>query len=210
MSGTTEGQSAPTEEAVADELIPEDVQPTEPAAVAVRPEDLGLDLPDDPAEAQQVLMGALLASRQEAGEYFETMQRVAAEFDNFRKRAERDRIELVLRATQRLVTDVLPTLDSFDAALAYEPQTPAEEKILDGMRSTRAGLLDLLQAEGLEPISAAGAPFDPAVHEAVSGPTAEGNGHLVVATELRRGYVLAGRVLRAALVTVEHTEEQGG
>ncbi len=185
-------------------LVPED-GPGE-----LSPADLGLALPDDPHEAQQELMAALLAARQESGEYLETMQRIAAEFDNFRKRVERDRSELIQRATQRLIADMLPTLDSFDAALAYEPQTPAEEKILDGMRSTRGQLLDLLQAEGLEPIVGENTPFDPAVHEAVSGPTQEGQGELMVAGELRRGYLLNGRVLRAALVAVELSEEQAG
>ena len=146
----------------------------------------------------------MLVARGEAGEYLETMQRVAAEFDNFRKRTERDRHDLVQRATQRLIVGMLPTLDNFDAALAYEPQTPAEDKILDGMKSTRSQLLDLLKAEGLEPIPAGGVSFDPALHEAVAGPTSDGEGELAVAAELRRGYTLGGMVIRAALVTVEH------
>ncbi len=175
------------------------------AESVLQPVDLGLDLPADPHEAQQVLLKALLEARSEAGEYLETMQRVAAEFDNFRKRTERDRHDLVQRATQRLIVGMLPTLDNFDAALAYEPQTPAEDKILDGMKSTRSQLLDLLKAEGLEPIPAGGVPFDPALHEAVAGPTSDGEGELAVAAELRRGYTLSGLVVRAALVTVEHT-----
>jgi molecular chaperone GrpE len=178
--------------------------------VQLSPADLGLVVAEDPAEAQQELLVALMASRQESGEYLETMQRIAAEFDNFRKRVERDRTELIQRASQRLINDMLPTLDSFDAALAFEPQTPAEEKILDGMRSTRTQLLDLLQAEGLEPIAADNTPFDPAVHEAVSGPSQQGEGELLVAGELRRGYTLNGLVLRAALVAVELNEEQDG
>lgn len=172
--------------------------------------DLGLELAEDPNEAQQQLMTALMLARQESGEYLETMQRIAAEFDNFKKRGERDRIEQIQRASQRLITDMLPTLDSFDAALAFEPQTPAEEKILDGMRSTRIQLMDLLQAEGLETIAADNTPFDPAVHEAVSGPSHQGEGELMVAGAMRRGYLLNGRVLRAALVAVEMNEEQDG
>lgn len=196
----------PNGEAVAaDEALEPDPEP-----IHLSPADAGLVLSEDPEKAQQELLGALMASRQESGEYLETMQRIAAEFDNFRKRVERDRTELIQRASQRLITDMLPTLDSFDAALAFEPQTPAEEKILDGMRSTRTQLLDLLQAEGLEPIAADDTVFDPAVHEAVSGPSQQGEGELMVAGELRRGYQLNGRVLRAALVAVEIGEEQDG
>jgi len=174
------------------------------ATAELDPRDLGFELPADSQAAQQMLLGALLQARLESGEYLATMQRVAAEFDNFRKRTDRDRLDLVQRATQRLVTELLPSLDNFDAALAYEPLTPSEEKILDGMRSTRGQLLDTLKSEGLEPIAAVGEPFDPAVHEAVSGPSdGAGDGDLVVATQLRRGYMLGGRVLRATLVTVE-------
>lgn len=192
------------DEAVADDAaVDEDVAL---AAIDLDPADLGLDLPADAGQAQQMLLRALLEARQDSGEYLEAMQRVAAEFDNFRKRADRDRIELVQRASQRLITAILPTLDSFDAALAFDPQTPSEDKILDGMRSTRTQLLDLLKTEGLEPIDAMGARFDPAVHEAVSGPTGSGEGDLLVAGELRRGYTLSGRILRAALVTVEHDD----
>lgn len=197
MTHDANEDASPVEAAVEDTTV-------DLAEVMVDPADLGLELPDDPAEAQQHLMRALLMSRVESAEYLETMQRVAAEFDNYRKRAERDRHELVQRSTQRLISDALPTLDNFDAALAYEAQTPAEEKILDGMRSTRAQLLDLLQGEGLEPIPAEGAVFDPALHEAVSGPVGEGDGELVVTAELRRGYILGGLVLRAALVSVDH------
>ena len=189
----------------------EDSQPDVEAAedaipVALDPAALGIDLPAEPDEAQQLLLSQLLAARSESAEYLETMQRVAAEFDNYRKRTDRDRTELVSRATQRLIADMLPTLDSFDAAVAYEPQTPAEEKILAGMRGTRTLLLDLLKAEGLEAIPADGVAFDPAVHEAVSGPMGEGEGDLVVTNELRRGYTLGGMMLRAALVTVDHGE----
>lgn len=193
MSGVSGGETLP------------DVA-TDEAFAEIDPSSLGLELPDDPAEAQQVLVAELMKARSDGAEYFEAMQRIAAEFDNFRKRAERDRTELVGRASQRLISDILPTLDNFDAAISYEPQTPAEDKILDGMRSTRQQLLDLLQAEGLEPIPSEGTRFDPAVHEAVSGPTSDGEGDLIVTNELRRGYTLGGTVLRAALVAVDHGE----
>jgi molecular chaperone GrpE len=166
--------------------------------------DLGIDLPDDGEEAQTLLLRALVESRQEAGEYLTMMQRVAADFENYRKRVERDHAENTRRASQRVVERLLPALDSFDAAIAYEARSPAEGKILDGMRGTHTQLLDILAAEGLEPIAAAGERFDPAVHEAVSGPPGEGDGHLVVAQELRRGYTMKGRVVRPSLVAVEH------
>jgi len=179
---------------LADELA---VEPRDDGPTAAQ---LGLELPDDGDEAIALLLRELAEARGEASEYLETLQRLAADFENYRKRVERDQLENVRRSSQRLVEKLLPTLDAFDGALGYEPQTPAEEKLLDGMRSTHTQLMDSLVAEGLSPIEAKGAPFDPAVHEAVAG---GGDGELVVAQELRKGYILQGRVLRPSMVVVE-------
>ncbi len=180
--------------------------PTEPGTPWSAPHDLGahhlgLELPDDPAEAQQLLLRELFEARQEASEYLDTLQRLAADFENYRRRVERDQAENVMRASQRIVEALLPTLDAFDAALAYESQSDAETKLLDGMRGTRSQLIDTLTREGLAPVDAnPGTPFDPAVHEAVAG---GGDGDLVVGSELRRGYRLRDRLVRPAMVTVE-------
>lgn len=165
---------------------------------------LGLDLPEDPEEQKAMLLFAVAAARQEGGEYLETLQRVAAEFDNYRKRVERDESEIVSRASRRIVEQLLPTLDAFESALAYGAQTAGEEAVLEGMRGTHAMLMETLSREGFEPIPAAEAPFDPAFHEAVSGPNEEGSGDLMVAQELRKGYTLQGMVIRPTLVIVEH------
>lgn len=188
--------------------IAEALEPgTEPAVepeVLPAPSDLGIELPADPDEAVQVLVIAVAHARAEAMEYLDTLQRVAAEFDNYRKRVERSQVDNLERASRRIIETLLPTLDNFDAALGYEPQSPVEEKILDGMKGTHAQLLEALGAEGLEPISALGEPFDPALHEAVSGPAADSGGDLIVTKELRRGYRLRDRIIRPSLVTVEH------
>ncbi|HVR31179.1 MAG TPA: nucleotide exchange factor GrpE [Acidimicrobiia bacterium] len=162
---------------------------------------LGLDLPDDPEEAVQVLLTAVAEARSEAGRYLDDLRRVAADFDNYRKRATRDQHTIVERAAERVLSSMLPVLDSFDAALAIEATTETEQQLLRGMRSTHSQLMDVLAKEGLEAIPSVGEPFDPEVHEAVM--TSGGDGPLVVATELRRGYRLRGRVLRAALVALE-------
>lgn len=163
---------------------------------------LGLSLPDDHAEANRVLMRELLEARQESGELLANLQRLAAEFDNFRKRTERDQRENVQRAGQRVVESLLPTLDSLDAALGIEAANETEQKMLDGMHGTETLLLDALRAEGCERIDALGRPFDPALHEAVQ--VIPGDGEQVVEQELRKGYVMRGRVLRPSLVVVGH------
>ncbi|MEK7252306.1 MAG: nucleotide exchange factor GrpE [Actinomycetota bacterium] len=155
------------------------------------------DLPEDPEAAIAMLLEALGSAQHQATAYLEDLQRVAADFENYRKRAQRDRDEIVTRATQVLVRELLPVLDSFDGALSAA--TPGDERLLTGIRSTHQLLMDVLAREGVEVIPAVGMPFDPAMHEAASG---GGTGHLVVTAEMRRGYTLRGRVLRPALVAV--------
>jgi molecular chaperone GrpE len=164
--------------------------------------DLGLDLPADDAAAIEVLLDALATARLAADSYLDDLQRVAAEFENYRKRAAREREEIVARSSQRLVQALLPVLDSFDQAFARQPQTPGEEAILAGVRGTFHQLMDILAGEGLEPVPGVGEDFDPALHEATAV-AGGGEGRLVVAEELRRGYLLKGRLLRPAMVVVQ-------
>ncbi len=170
-------------------------------ATPPRAEDLGLSLPEDPAAAVPMLLSEVATARTEATTYLEDLRRVAADFDNFRKRKLREQSDQVGRASQRVVEALLPVLDSFDAAFTHDPQTPTEEKLVAGMRSTYQQLLEILRGEGLDIIQTIGEPFDPEVHEAVTT-SAEGDGELWVTAELRRGYLLRGRVLRPALVAV--------
>lgn len=191
------GDDVPVVPAIPDEAMHDDVR------LHLEPSDLGIEMPEDPEEATQLLLNEIAVARSEADEYLETVQRLAADFENYRKRMAREQVENVERASQQLLEHLLPSLDNFDAALAYEPQTEGEEKVLAGMQGTHQVLMETLAREGLEPVPSVGAPFDPEFHEAVSGPVG-GDGGLVVTQELRRGYRLRGRVIRAALVTVDH------
>jgi molecular chaperone GrpE len=165
------------------------------------PAELGIDLPVDKDEAIALLLVELRDSRSEASSYLDDLRRVAADFDNFRKRTTREQHSTVERAAERVVMSMLPVLDSLDAALQIEAQTETEEKLLGGMRGTQAQLMDVLAKEGLEAVPTWGEPFDPEIHEAVMSSGAGSN--LIVSQELRRGYRLRGKVLRAALVALE-------
>ena len=183
----------------------DDQQPD--AAAAAASVEVFPDLPDDPQEAVSLLTDALTDARADAAGVTDDLQRIAAEFENFRKRSVRERDEIVRRSSQRLVEALLPVLDSFDSAFTHEASTPVEELMLEGMQSTYQQLLDVLTREGLEIVGTVGEPFDPNVHEAVMG---GGSGHLVVTAEMRRGYTLGDRVIRPAMVGVsddEATEE---
>ena len=150
-----------------------------------------------------MLLRAVALAQMDASSYLDDLQRVAADFDNYRKRTQRDLGISIERASERVIERMLPVLDTFDAALAIEATTPAEVKLLEGMIGTREQLLEALRAEGLEVIPSVGEPFNPEVHEAVIA-SGEGTDSIVVATEMRRGYTLKDKVIRAALVAVNH------
>lgn len=165
-------------------------------------EALGIELPESREECEKLLIRELGDSRLEADELLGNLQRVTAEFDNYRKRTERDRTENVQRAGQRVIESLLPVLDSIDAAIAIETTTTTEAKMLEGMKGTHTQLLEALSRDGFAEIDAVGATFDPALHEAVS--VIPGEGEQVVDQEVRKGYMMGGRVIRPSLVIVGH------
>ena len=165
---------------------------------------LGIELPEDRDEAIRLLLTHLEEARDEGTSYLDDLKRVAADFDNYRKRTTREQALILDRAAERVVRELLPVLDSFDAALATEPSTEAERQLLSGMINTREQLLKALEQEGLEVVPSIGEPFDPEIHEPASAPG--GTSDLIVSQELRRGYRLKGRVLRPAMVMLEARE----
>jgi len=138
----------------------------------------------------------------ERAELLDTLRRVQADFENYRKRVLREQTALVERATERLVVDLLPVLDSFDGALASldRADTPEAEKVRDGVVGIRTQLGTVLEKAGLERVDDTGAEFDPNEHEAVMQD--DGEGEPRVGEVLRTGYRLKGRVLRPAMVRV--------
>lgn len=183
---------------------PVEALPAEDPDRAPDPQSLGLELPDDPDEAISMLLKELVEARDEATSYLDDLKRVAADFDNYRKRSIRESAETVDRAAERVVRNLMPVLDTFDAALGTEPKTDTERQLYSGLINTREQLLKALDAEGLKVIPTIGEKFDPEVHEPVGAPA--GSGELIVSDELRRGYTLRGKVLRAALVALEVKE----
>lgn len=181
-----------------------DALPVETTDEAPDPHSLGLELPDDPDEAISMLLRELAEARDDASSYLDDLKRVAADFDNYRKRSMRESATMVDRAAERVIRNLMPVLDTFDAGLAIEPKSDSERQLYSGLINTRQQLLKALESEGLEVIPTTGEKFDPEVHEPAGAPGSEGT--LMVSEELRRGYTLKGKVLRAALVSLEAEE----
>jgi molecular chaperone GrpE len=149
----------------------------------------------DPSELQKEL-------DQLAGEKAEMQDRILraqAEFQNFKKRTERERSELFEYASMEAVRALLPVLDDFERSLKVES---ADKEYVKGMELIYQRFYDALKKLGLEPIVSAGQPFDPHVHHAVDMVETDEAPADTVLEEFQRGYNFKGRMLRAAMVKV--------
>jgi len=146
-----------------------------------------------------------LVSR-ERDEYLDALQRLKAEFDNYRKRAARDQSDLVARASERLVKALLPVLDDLERALEAASEHE-EAKLEEGVRLVHRALADALAKEGLVEIETDGA-FDPHTQEALLTQPSEADEGTVIQV-LQKGYRLGDRVLRPARVVVSSGAAEG-
>ena len=140
------------------------------------------------------------ALERERDDLRDTTQRLQADFENYRKREMRRQTDLVERASEGIVEQLLPVLDSFELALANLESDADLERVRKGIELVYAELLGVLERAGLEPIVARGESFDPNEHEAVMHD--DGDGEPRVGDVLRTGWKLKGRVLRPAMVKV--------
>jgi len=127
--------------------------------------------------------------------------RKLAEFDNFRKRTERERVEITLRANEELVRELLPVLDNFDRALEHSSDADAGA-FREGVMMIAKQLWDTLERQGVQVIDPIGDPFSPEFHEAVHRVEDESLEPGTVASVLNKGYLYNGRLVRPAMVGV--------
>lgn len=174
-----------------------------PAAPSSAPEEKPAALPESDPVAELALAKA------EAAANYDKFMRTAADLENFRRRALREKDELRQLATARVVEDVLPALDNLALGLAAAKQPNADLKsLVGGIDMVLAQLRGALANHGLKEINPAGQPFDPHQHEAIShAPSADVKEEHVV-TVVRTGYSLNGRLLRPASVIVSSGPEK--
>jgi molecular chaperone GrpE len=152
--------------------------------------------PDLEWDEATVLSVELEATRRDRDQYLDALRRLKAEFENSRKRQERERIRVLSMASERLVQELLPVLDNLDRALE------AGGDIREGVQATRDQLAEVLGDEGLLPVASDGQPFDPNVHEAVMGQVSEEHEEGTIIQTFQRGYLLNGKPIRTAKVVV--------
>lgn len=129
--------------------------------------------------------------------------RIAADFDNFRKRTDREKSDLELRVKRDAISELLPVIDSFERARTQiKPQTEDEINIHKSYQGVYKQLVDCLKRVGVSPMRVEGQPFDPNYHDAIMREATDEHPEGTVIEELRRGYLLGDLVLRHAMVKV--------
>ena len=156
--------------------------------------------PDPSTAATPASDGGSADLQRDRDDLYDRLLRTTAEFDNYRKRIDRERRDLIDATARDVVRDLLPVVDDFERALAAPGA--ADDSFRRGVELIHRRLLDALRVRGVEPFDSVGQIFDPAVHEAVAtepvGRRREGE----IVAEFGRGYRLNGRLLRPARVKV--------
>ena len=128
--------------------------------------------------------------------------RVQADFDNFRRRTQKEKEELAQYATSKLVTELLPVLDNFERALVTAPGNAESEAFTKGINMIFRQLEGVLKSEGLAAMETVGQPFNPEYHQAIMQVESEEHEEGIVTEEVQKGYLLKDKVLRPAMVKV--------
>jgi len=155
--------------------------------------------PERPVGADET--DQLTALQQERDALQDRLLRTAAEFDNYRKRIDRERRDLSEFAAADVLLELLPILDNFERAL-QAPAPPEADAFRKGIELIHKQMLELLRKRGARPIDALGSDFNPNLHQAVIHEASDSHREGEVMQELQRGYTLGDRLLRPAMVKV--------
>ena len=140
--------------------------------------------------------------KEQAAEYLDGWQRTQAEFSNYKKRQEAERMQMMVLAGAAVLGKLLPVVDDFTRAMDTLPENSDQETWFEGIKMIQHKLESVIESEGVKPVEIEGQTFDPRYHEAVTYEEVEGYEDGQIIGEVQRGYVLGERVLRPALVRV--------
>jgi molecular chaperone GrpE len=161
-------------------------------------------VPVEPGTVSPEQLAELKERAAKADEHWDRLLRATADFDNFKKRATREKQDAIKFANENLLQKLIPILDNFDMALsaAQNTQTDGSESLQTGINMIYQQLKSVLAENGVEEVDAMGKPFDPNLHEAVSQKETDEAPEGQVVQQLRKGYKLKERLLRPASVIV--------
>jgi molecular chaperone GrpE len=157
--------------------------------------------PHDPEARLGLYEGKIAELESQLAETREKYLRLAADFDNYKKRMRQEQLDTMQHASAELIHRLLPVLDDLQSVLEHQPRD-VDESWIKGLELSVRKLEEALGTHGLQPIDAVGARFDPKLHEAVGHEESADHPEDTVVSELRRGYRVRDRVVRPALVKV--------
>lgn len=172
---------------------------------SVNLEDESLDNKEmTPEEKIMTLEAELAQAKAKAEENYDRLQRLQAEFDNYRKRTLKEKTEITKYASERLVGELLPVLDNFERATSAAQTNSDFSSLSQGVEMILRQLQTALGKEGLKAMDAVGQPFDPNLHDAVLRVESDEHPENTVVEELQKGYYLKDKVLRPSMVKVSN------
>lgn len=154
----------------------------------------------------EALRENLKEKEEQAAEYLDTLQRLKADFENFKKRAIKEQTEFLEVASRNLIQELLPVIDNLERALKASKESNDFEALSKGVEMVYAQLMDALKKAGVSEICPHGEEFDPCRHEAVMQVESKKHADNTVVDVLQKGYLLRGRLLRPAAVKVSKEE----
>lgn len=160
-------------------------------------------------EKDDDLMARLAETEKEAAENYDKYLRAVAELENYKKRAAKEKADAIAYGNETLIRDALPILDSLDRASEHACNSTDLGAFKEGFKLVKEQLLGCLGKHGVEKIEAVGADFDPYLHDALLQVESEENKDSKVVEEFEKGYLLRGRLLKPAKVSVGRVPAKG-
>ena len=199
-----EAMESSTEENVSETKEDENVTSTEETAETAENADAEASEADseDPDKKKSFFKKKKDKKDEQIEELTDKVKRQMAEFDNFRKRTEKEKSQMYDMGAKTIVEKILPVIDNFERGLAAVPEDNKEDAFVVGMDKIYRQMLTVLEEAGVTPIEAVGAEFDPNFHNAVMHVEDETLGENVVAEELQKGYMYRDTVVRHSMVKV--------
>jgi molecular chaperone GrpE len=167
---------------------------------------MGQDECKEPQEQIDALEQRLAEEQEKAQEYLKRLKYLQADFENYRKRTERQVKELTARSNEKFVAALLCIVDDLERALSSGKECDNGSAVLDGVKMIHGNLVRMLEKEGLERIEAVGKVFDPNLHEIVVRIPRSDCEEGLVLEEVRKGFVFKGRVIRPCMVNISCLE----
>lgn len=162
----------------------------------------------EPAEREEELTGGSAGPEAELADLKDKYVRLYADFENYKKRMQKDKEEVVKYGNESILYEILPVIDNLEMALSHASDD-VSEGLVKGVQITLREFQRVIEKFGLIPIEAFGKPFDPSVHHAMSQVVRPDVGDRTVVEEYRKGYMLGGKVLRPSLVAVSKRPGEG-